>query len=98
MNEVSIRLGTAGVAIGLGGVSVELIVGGVVTGELTLLDGCGISSEARTDVMRGIGMASIKSSDALKVGGASEVLGTFATKPAAGSSRTRVVVILLRSG
>ena len=91
MNEVSIHLGTAGAAIGLGGVSVELIVGGSVTGEGTSLDGCNLSSEKRADVVRGIGIDPDKSCDALKVSGASEVLGTIATIPAAGSSRVRVV-------
>ena len=85
------RLGTSGVAIGLGGVSVELIAGGSVTEEETLLDGCNFSSEKRGDVVRGVGIDSDKSCDALKVGRASEVLGTIAALPAAGSSRVRVV-------
>ena len=98
MNEVSIRFGTVGVAIGFGGISVELIVGGAVKGERTLLDGCDISSEKRGDVVRGVGIDPDKSCDALMVGGASEGLGTLATRPAAGSSRVRVVVILLPTG
>ena len=91
MNEVSIRLGTSGVAIGLGGVRVELIAGGSVTEERTLLDGCNFSSEKRGDVMRGVGIDSDKSCDALKVGEASGGVGALATIPAAGSSRVRVV-------